>query len=163
MPVEYIDYARCDWRARCWVCGTYRDRENNITHHTGRWHERFDDNPLIQRSEVEGWGRELRSVVVMNLAKRMLIEQHGFKFPPIEALLPSMEWIENTSRQAAFYEAGKAWQVEHLKNSNKLQPGFAKLADVSRDAFRRFQLGSPNRYLHLDHNAIARRITGDRT
>lgn len=159
--MEYVDFEKCDWRARCWVCGTYRDKEGNITYQTGHWSPRFHDHPWVRESEIEGWGRELRSVVIMALAKRMLIVQHGFRYPAIETLMPDGEWVKNTKRIAAANQAADHWQGENLK-VKKSATDHVRLRDVSRLSFRRMQEKSPNKMLHTDHQAIARRIIGER-
>lgn len=161
MPVEYIDFEKCDWRARCWVCGTYRDSEGNITNHTGCWHQRFHDHPWVRESEAEGWGRELRSVVIMSLAKRMLVAQHSFRHPRIEDLMPDAEWVKHTRMRAHVNVAGSDWQAGNMK-VKKSAVDHVRLRDVSRKAFRTMQEKSPNRQLHIDHAAIARRIIGER-
>ncbi len=159
--MEYVDFEKCDWRARCWVCGTYRDSEGKITNQSAQWAPRFQDHPWVRDAEIEGWGRELRGHVIMALAKRMLIAQHSFRYPAIEDLMPDAEWVKNTRMRAHVNAAGAEWQAENLK-VKKSAVDHVRLRDVSRHAFRRMQEKSPNRQLHIDHAAIARRIIGER-
>lgn len=162
MPIDYVPVETCDFRARCWVCGTTRDKEGRLTHRTGVWHERFDDHPLVQASEVEGWGRELRSVVIMALTKLMLAGQRSFRFPDIETLMPDGKWVEYARKRAAIYAAAAEWQDAN-RNESKPSKDQVRLAKVTRESFRKMQETSANRHLHVDHAELHRRITGDRS
>lgn len=163
MPEKYIDADRCEYMARCYVNGTTRDRDDKLIPHAAHWHERFHDHPWVRESEMEGWGRELRSVVITNLKRQILREQHRFRYPSIiDHLMPDAKWIANAKIFAAKVAAAEEWRKQQGDDWLKPRPISHTLKDVTRDAFRTMQRASPNRSLHVDHNAIAKRITGER-
>lgn len=157
LSVEY-----CDFRARCWVCGTTKDKEGNLTYRSATWHERHHHHPWVRESEMEGWGRELRSVVIPNLTRIIFRQQHAFRtFPDLESLMPDGEWVKHTKLAAARSNEAADWQKAHPQRKDVFNQKL--IADVSRDSFRAMQRRSRNTHLHIDHAAIARRVIGDRT
>jgi hypothetical protein len=147
LSVEY-----CDFRARCWVCGTTKDRDGKITFRSATWHERHHHHPWVRESEIEGWGRELRSVVIPNLTRT---------FPDLESLMPDGEWVKHTKLAAARSNEAGEWLRANPQKKDVFNQKL--IADVSRDAFRAMQRRSRNTHLHIDHAAIARRVIGDRS
>lgn len=161
---EYVTIASADFRARCWISGTCKDKDGNLTYKTGCWHERHHHHRWVRESEIEGWGKELRTVVTIPLVKLIFRQQFAFKtFPALEDLMPDREWVKATKRIAAIAAEAEKWQMEHLQNTKTQKSGFVQLADVSRRAFQTMQRRSRNTHLHADHAAIAKRIIGDRT
>ena len=164
MSDEYVTIASADFRARCWISGTTKDKEGKITYRTGCWHERHHHHPWVRESEIEGWSKELRTAIVIPLKKLIFRQQYAFKtFPALEDLMPGREWVEAHKRMAVIAAEAAEWQDENLTKTKAAKTGFVQLADVSRRSFQAMQRRSRNTHLHADHAAIAKRIIGDRT
>lgn len=175
MMDDVFSAAACDHRARCFVNGTTRDKENKIAPRTGHWHQRFASHPWVQLSEHEGWGRELRAVVIDRLKRQMMRERQSFQFPTeLEYLMPDGEWVTYTRDRARQYREGFEWQKQNAERLSGTHPrDFSKhLANVMSPAFRGMQRNSPNRGLHMSEKGlsdlrngitdISRRMTGER-
>ena len=161
---DYVTLASADFRARCWISGTTKDKDGKLTHRNGCWHERHHDHPWVRESEIEGWARELRSAVLLPLKKIIFGQQHAFRaFPPLEDLMPGRDWVDDHKRMARIAAEAADWQDDNLAKTKMAKTGLVQLADVSRRAFGKMQLRSPNRGLHVDHAAVAKRIIGDRS
>jgi len=150
---EFVDVEQCDHRARCFVCGTTRDKEGNLVPRSGEWHSRFKHHPWVQQSTAEDWARDLRGVVIMNLKRRMFREQKSFDYKAvdIESLMPDGKWIDDTRKKALVELDAVQWRKESgfvpgagWKDTSK------RLADVTSDAFRAMQIKSPNQGLHRE-------------
>jgi len=161
---EYLTIDNADFKARCWICGVTKDPDGKTTHRNGVWHERHHHHPWVRESEIEGWGRELRSAVILPLTKLIFRQQHAFRhYPDLESLMPDRDWVDFAKQRAQRYAEAVEWQDDNLKRHEKHVPGMGTLANVSRAAFRKMQERSPNkRMLHIDHAALHRRITGER-
>lgn len=161
---EYVTIASADFRARCWISGTTKDKDGKITFRTGCWHERHHHHPWVRESEIEGWGKDLRTAVALPLTRLILSQQHAFRaFPDLEDLMPDREWVEAHKRMARIATEAAEWQDENLTKTKAVKAGFVQLADVSRRSFQMMQRRSRNLSMHMDHAAIAKRIIGDRS
>ena len=130
----------------------------------GVWHERHHYHPWVRESVIEGWGKELRSAVILPLTKLIFRQQHAFRtYPDLEEVMPDREWVDYAKTRAQRYAEAVEWQDANAKPEAKHIPGLGTLANVSRAAFRKMQHHSPNaRMLHVDHASLHRRITGER-
>lgn len=102
-----------DFKARAFVNGLVDevDRQGNKTGrkvpHSGHWSAKFRGMPWVEQSEAEGWGLELRSVVIRNVRRRMMINR---PFHELDQLMPPKDWVETQRVNACRYALAKQWR-----------------------------------------------------
>ena len=165
--MAYVDLETCDYRARCYVNGVVKDKEGNNVPRSAHWHPRFQQHPWVQQAEAEGWGRELRSVVISNLKHWMLKKQNAFSYGhvQIEDLMPDHEWVTHTRKEAEKVLASKEWREQTAFDASARRPDFKTTTPVlDRKEFHRLQSTSLNKVLHRSVPYLterSRRMQGD--
>lgn len=110
-------------------------------------------NETIKRSKF--WPRPSEIVERADrIAAEIAAEQRRRNPPPVEPELPPPT-PEQVARAKAIVAAAKAAMTAEQDKPRQLPR-------VNREAFEAMQRTSPNRHLHVDHAALARRITGER-
>lgn len=155
-----IDIEKSDYEARCFVCGMVRDKNDAWQINTGHWSSRFERHPWVQLADVEAWARELRSVVIGEVARRKRASQ---PFDSIEDLMPDKAWVEYTQMQARRYKEGAESRNRLAAEYGSLDRALATInrqpkepngpARTLGDALRHMGL-EPEEYAHLINRPV---------
>lgn len=176
MNADILTPETADFRARVFVNGMvdeikHGERTGRKVIHSGHWSPHFSDHPWVQASEDEGWGRDLRMSVVHTVKRRIMA---GQPYHDIDQLMPRKDWVDYVREKALREKAAMAWRDEMTEKHGTFDAfmtrvkgdGARPLGDVTRDAFRKMQRGTPNRGLHLSPLAelttVSKRMSGDR-
>lgn len=125
-----------DYRARCFVNGTKRSSvSGKIEPRAGDWSSVFYEHPYVVDAEYEGWGRELRAVVIRAVKMRILA---GADYSDINALMPDREWVDYAKDQAERGRKAKRWRDETFGppgNTDEIVKSLrAKLQNAARNS-----------------------------
>lgn len=105
---------KAEYLARCFVNGTrLHGRSNKMEPASGEFSSRFASHPYCREATTEGWGRELRSHLVLTVKRRIML---GTDYRVIENLMPPREWVEVAKSQAAKYQNAAGWQAKNRPN-----------------------------------------------
>lgn len=103
---------RADYQARCFVNGMRRHgKSGKMEPAAGEFSARFINHPWVRESVTEGWGKSLRSHLIMTVRRRIM---RGESYDVIEMLMPPKEWIVNEKQLAAQSRSASEWQKENL-------------------------------------------------
>lgn len=150
-----ISFEEADRKARVFVCGMHRDPKLGMVVTSGHWHKRFMDHPWVRQSIAEDWARELRSVVISNVARRI---RTRLPHENITDLMPDQQWVDCVRTQAKRYSDGMESRQRLIAEYGSLEAALAKInrqpkegqaaADTLGDALSDLGL-HPDDYAHL--------------
>jgi len=106
--------AKCDWQARLFVNGAiYNPRSGRSEPQNGAWSVHFRGFPLVQQAESEGWGRDLRMLIVGEVRRRIMA---GEDYRDAVHLLPAPdgEWVSYHRKQAVLARAAEVFREERM-------------------------------------------------
>lgn len=113
---EQLSPEQADYRARCYVNGVRKHgRTGIIEPASGEFSERFLPHPWVRESVTEGWGRELRSHLVLTVKRRLMT---GLPIDRIEDLMPDRDWVDAVKYHAERYRKAKVWRDERYGPAN---------------------------------------------
>lgn len=113
---EQTTIGQADYRARCYVNGVRKHGGTGVIEPApGEFSDRFLPHPWVRESLTEGWGRELRSHLILTV-KRRLIE--GLPIDRIEDLMPDRSWVDAAKYHAEIYRKAKVWREEKYGKSD---------------------------------------------
>jgi hypothetical protein len=115
-----------EYQARCYVNGMRRHgRSGKMEPACGEFSMRHVDHPWVRESVLEGWGRELRSHLILAVKLRRM---RGEPLPTkVDDVMPPREWVDAAKYQAARYAAARDWQRENRSESVGLSALLAKI------------------------------------
>lgn len=120
---------RADYNARCYVNGMrMHGRSHKMEPASGEFSTRFASHPWCREAVIEGWGKELRSHLIMTVKRRIMA---GVPYDVIEDLMPPREWIDVAKRDAARYRSAFDWQKQHRPHPVALAALLSKIAKQS--------------------------------
>ena len=118
-----------DYLARCFVNGTrMHGTSKKMEPASGEFAPRFANHPWCREAITEGWGKELRSHLVLTVKRRIMV---GVPYGAIEDLMPPREWVDVAKRDAARYQSATQWQKENRPHPVGLAALLAKIAHQS--------------------------------
>jgi hypothetical protein len=142
-PDDFLKLA--EYRARCYVNGTVKNPKNEkIEPASGKWSAQFKSDPRVIESERDGWGKELRSAMILHCRLRIM---EGRDLGCADDLMPVRpEWWRGVRENAARFRRAAEWQEKNLishfqlgRAANKIISGLeekkAALPRVDRDAW----------------------------
>lgn len=102
---------KADFYARCFVNGMrMHGRSKKLEPAHGEFANRFLSHPWVRESVTQGWGRELRSHLILVCKRCYMRKQHP---GTIETLMPPKEWVEAAKRNAERYAMAAQWQKDN--------------------------------------------------
>ena len=103
--------SNADWLARMFVNGSVRNpKTGKLEPRSGAWSKVFRGHPLVQRSEEEAWGRDLRQHVIAQ-ARRLAMKGKQLTEYDAEFFMPrDQKWIDAVSREGLAYLKAKEWR-----------------------------------------------------
>lgn len=110
---EVLEFRRlAEYRARCFVNPMRRHGTSGKMEPVGyEFADRFLPHPWVRSAISEGWGKELRSHLVLTVMKRILL---GEAYGDIDSLMPPKQWVDYVRDQAAQYQRAAEWQKANL-------------------------------------------------
>lgn len=118
-----------DYLARCHVNGMrMHGRSQKMEPASGEFSNRFASHPWCREATLEGWGRDLRSHLILTVKRRIMT---GQPYDVIEDLMPPREWVDQAKFNAARYRAAGEWQQKHLPHPVGLAALLDKIAKQS--------------------------------
>lgn len=112
--LEFRNYA--DYRARCFVNAMRRHGRTGKMEPVGwEFSERFLPHPWVRDSITEGWGKELRSHLILTVKGRIM---RGQPYDNIDELMPPKEWVAYAKSQAERYRKAAEWQKANMPGSD---------------------------------------------
>ena len=118
-----------EYNARSYVNGMrLHGRSNKMEPAGGEFSKRFEAHPWCREATVEGWGRDLRSHLILTVKRRIMAK---VSYDVIEDLMPPQSWVTAAKHEAARYRAATIWQKKHLRTPVALMDLLAKIAKDS--------------------------------
>ena len=103
---------RADWNARCFVNGMKRHGvTGKMEPASGEFASHFLRHPWAREAVVEGWGKELRSHLILAVKRRIMM---GQPHNDIDTLMPSRDWVDYAKQQAARYAEAAEFQKSNM-------------------------------------------------
>jgi len=126
---EQMTPERADWNARCFVNGMRRHgTTGKMEPAAGEFAPHFLRHPWVREAVAEGWGKELRSHLVLAVKRRIML---GLQHNDIDELMPPKEWVAAAKQQAARFAKAAEWQKENRPGGD-MSGWLAKLLDNNR-------------------------------
>lgn len=126
---EQMTPERADWNARCFVNGMKRHGvTGKMEPASGEFSQHFIRHPWVRESIAEGWGKELRSHLILAVKRRIMM---GLPYNDIEALMPPRDWVDYAKQQAERYRKAAEWRKENAPGGD-MSGWLAKLMEANR-------------------------------
>ncbi len=109
-PPRPMTPERADLAARMFVNGAERHSKSGLIEPiTGAWSARFASHPWAIESDIQGWGRELRTTVIMAVRRR-LMGGMALNDIDVEDVMPEIELVDCWRAQAKKFADAAAWR-----------------------------------------------------
>lgn len=123
MSVEYPTPDEADYRARVFVNGLVEEiiqgeSTGKKVPNSAHWSPFFSSHPWVIAAENEGWGRELRSVVISFVAGRIIRRMPHFE---ISELMPDQKWVQHARNNAQRYKDAQKWRDGVIEKHGSLE------------------------------------------
>ena len=125
--LEFMNIA--EYRARCFVNAMRRNERTGKLEPVGwEFSDRFLPHPWVREAISDGWGKELRSHLILTVKNRIC---HGKPYDNIDELMPPREWVAYAKQQAERYRKAAEWRNANVRTGD-MSGWLAKLMESNR-------------------------------